>query len=105
MEEGEDFEAGLNGYKHRNPDVYVFGCVLDVDLCSQITSYTSGGLSTPGSLPGQTMSPPVFPYPSPRHTPHFDPSWNLPSSNSPACLLQPVTTFRKQTGGNHHHQS
>uniref|UniRef100_A0A8R1XV75 Uncharacterized protein n=1 Tax=Onchocerca volvulus TaxID=6282 RepID=A0A8R1XV75_ONCVO len=24
MEEGEDFKAGLNGCKHRNPDVYVY---------------------------------------------------------------------------------
>lgn len=41
MEEGEDFKAGLNGCKHRNPDVCVCLVVylLDVDLCSQITSY------------------------------------------------------------------
>ncbi|CAG9541089.1 unnamed protein product [Cercopithifilaria johnstoni] len=79
----------------------MFGDVLDIDLCSQITSYMRDGLNTPGTLPGQTMSPPVFSCPSLPHTLHFGPSWNPPFSNSSACLLQPVTPFGKQTGGNH----
>ncbi|VDK71990.1 unnamed protein product [Litomosoides sigmodontis] len=109
LEEGEDFKAGLNGCKHRNPDVCVcLVVVLDVDLYSQITSYMRDELNTPVPFLGERCPRPCFhAHPSLPHTPppppppHFGPSWNPPLSNSSACLLQPVTPFGKQIGGNH----